>query len=88
MISVYGIPHGPKISKNMNWPGDGGTNVRMTFEDLNDSIKRVTYDGPWALLRLLDESTISQTRRSKRLSCDLFNPWPKSNVASDCKKRE
>ncbi|OUS04758.1 hypothetical protein A9Q81_05660 [Gammaproteobacteria bacterium 42_54_T18] len=56
--------HGPKISKNMNWPGDGGTNVRMTFEDLNDSIKRVTYDGPWALLRLLDESTISQTRRS------------------------
>lgn len=56
--------HGPKISKNMNWPGDGGTSVRMIFEDLNDSIKRVTYDGPWALFRLLDESTVSQTRRS------------------------
>jgi len=56
--------HGPKISKNINWPGDGGTNVRMIFEDLNDSIKRVTYDGPWAFFRLLDESSVAQTRRS------------------------
>ncbi|OUS30179.1 hypothetical protein A9Q99_06785 [Gammaproteobacteria bacterium 45_16_T64] len=56
--------HGPKISKSVNWPGDGGTNVRMIFEDLNDSIKRVTYDGPWAFFRLMDESTVSQTRRS------------------------
>jgi len=56
--------HGPKISKNINWPGDGGTSVRMTFEDLNDSIKRATFDGPWAFFRLLDESTVSQTRRS------------------------
>ncbi|MCG8671489.1 MAG: type VI secretion system membrane subunit TssM [Pseudomonadales bacterium] len=56
--------HGPKISQEVSWPGDGTTNVRMSFEDLNDSMKRVNYDGPWAFFRLLQESQISPTRRS------------------------
>ena len=34
------------------------------FEDLNDSIKRVNYDGPWAFFRLLQESRVDTTRRS------------------------
>ena len=56
--------HGPKIPKDVSWPGDGGTNVRMSFEDLNDSIKRVSYDGPWAFFRLLQDSSVQPTRRS------------------------
>jgi type VI secretion system protein ImpL len=36
----------------------------MTFEDLNDSIKRVSYDGPWAFMRLLQESQIIPARQS------------------------
>ena len=56
--------HGPKIPREVSWPGDGGTSVRMSFEDLNDSIKRVNYDGPWAFFRLLQESNVEATRRS------------------------
>lgn len=56
--------HGPKIPKAVSWPGDGSTGVRMMFEDLNDSIKRVSFDGPWAFMRLLQESEVSPTRRS------------------------
>ena len=56
--------HGPKISNEVSWPGDGGTAVRVMFEDLNDSIKRVNYDGPWAFFRLLQESRVDTTRRS------------------------
>ncbi|PIE41149.1 MAG: type VI secretion system membrane subunit TssM [Gammaproteobacteria bacterium] len=56
--------HGPKISQEVSWPGDGSTSVRMSFEDLNDSIKRVNYDGPWAFFRLLQDSPVSATRRS------------------------
>lgn len=56
--------HGPSIPRKLSWPGDGSGGARMVFEDLNDSIKRVSFDGPWAFLRLLQESEINPTRQS------------------------
>lgn len=56
--------HGPKIPKDVAWPGDGGTRVRVIFEYLNDSTKRKNFEGPWAMFRLLDQSQLRPTRRS------------------------
>ncbi len=58
--------HGPKVRKTVQWPGDGSPDLRMVFEDLNNAIKRVNYEGPWAFFRLLSDpgTKISQSRRS------------------------
>ena len=52
--------HGPKIPKTASWQADRDTNVRILFEDLNQTVHRETYSGTWAWLRLLDASGSSK----------------------------
>lgn len=50
--------HGPKIPKKASWRVARDTNIRILFEDLNQTLHRETYSGPWAWYRLLDDANI------------------------------
>lgn len=57
--------HGPKFWKDLNWSvEDDNSRVRLVFEDLNGDRHEKSFEGPWAWLRLLDDSSISETRQS------------------------
>ena len=57
--------HGPKFWKDLNWAADDDNNrVRIVFEDLDDRRSEKTYEGPWAWLRLQEDSKISKTNRA------------------------
>jgi type VI secretion system protein ImpL len=52
--------HGPSFSESFVWPGDSGTNrVQLQFNSqINGSRVGDTLDGPWALFRLLERSSV------------------------------
>ena len=50
--------HGPKIPKSFSWKVDRDTSARILFEDLNQTVHRENFSGPWAWYRLLDASGI------------------------------
>ena len=57
--------HGPKFWKTLTWSGaDENKRVRVIFEDLNEELHSVAYDGPWALFKLKDRSNLQKTRKS------------------------
>lgn len=57
--------HGPKFWKDLNWSvEDDNSRVRLVFEDLDGDRHEKSFEGPWAWLRLLDESKISETNQS------------------------
>jgi len=57
--------HGPKFWKTLTWSGgDENKRVRVIFEDLNEELHSVAYDGPWALFKLKDHSNLQKTRQS------------------------
>ena len=57
--------HGPRFWSTLNWSGaDDNRLIRLTFEDLSDSIYSQTYDGPWAWFRLQDASKLKQVANS------------------------
>ncbi|MDH5354766.1 MAG: type VI secretion system membrane subunit TssM [Gammaproteobacteria bacterium] len=57
--------HGPKFWKDLNWSvEDDNSRVRLVFEDLDGDRHEKSFEGPWAWLRLLDESRISETEQS------------------------
>ncbi len=50
--------HGPRIPKRYSWQISRDTQVRILFEDLNQTLHRARYSGPWAWLRALDDAHI------------------------------
>ena len=57
--------HGPKFWKTLTWSGaDENKRVRVIFEDLNEELHSVAYDGPWALFKLNDRSHLKKTSKS------------------------
>jgi len=61
----FSYTHGPKIPKNANWQADRDTNIRVLFEDLNQTLHRETYTGTWAWYRLLDASNTRKTGNTR-----------------------
>jgi len=60
--------HGPQIVTPVQWPGPrGSTQVRLQVSPpLNAGASGMTYDGPWALLRLFDRAKIDATNAPER----------------------
>ncbi len=57
--------HGPKFWKDLNWSAaDENNRVRIVFEDLDDNNHEKSFEGPWAWLRLQDQSKVSKTQQS------------------------
>ena len=57
--------HGPKFWKDLNWSAEEGNNrVRLVFEDLDGNNHEKSFEGPWAWLRLQDQSKVSKTQQS------------------------
>ncbi|MCP4492608.1 MAG: type VI secretion system membrane subunit TssM [Gammaproteobacteria bacterium] len=57
--------HGPKFWKDLNWSAaDEDNRVRIVFEDLDDNNHEKSFEGPWAWLRLQDQSKVSTTQQS------------------------
>ena len=50
--------HGPKLNKKASWRSGRDTNIRILFEDLNQTLHRETFTGVWAWYRLLDDASI------------------------------
>ena len=54
--------HGPKFWNPLKWSGeDENKRVRLLFEDLTESVHSTTYEGPWALLRMMDKAGLQKT---------------------------
>jgi type VI secretion system protein ImpL len=57
--------HGPKFWNPLKWSGeDENKRVRILFEDLNENVHTMSYEGPWALFRLHDKSNLQKTSQS------------------------
>ncbi len=57
--------HGPRFWKDLNWSAEEENNqVRLVFEDLDGNHHDKSYEGPWAWLKLQDQSKISKTQQS------------------------
>jgi len=57
--------HGPKFWKDLNWSAaDEDNRVRVVFEDLEGNNHEKSFEGPWAWLRLQDQSKVSKTKQS------------------------
>lgn len=56
-LEVGGTPvvysHGPRTPKAMQWTLGESTRARILFEDLDEAMHQVQYDGDWAWYRLL-----------------------------------
>jgi type VI secretion system protein ImpL len=52
--------HGPPRAVSMNWPGGPVGQVVATFEMHDGTHPQLAFQGPWALFRLLDQSTLQQ----------------------------
>ena len=56
----FAYTHGPKIPKSASWNVGRDTQVRILFEDLNQTLHRASYSGPWAWLHALDDAGIKK----------------------------
>jgi type VI secretion system protein ImpL len=50
--------HGPIRSQTISWPGPSPGQVTVLFEESGGGGPNRSYQGPWALFRLLDDATI------------------------------
>jgi len=57
----FAYTHGPKLNKKATWRSGRDISIRLLFEDLNQTLHRATYSGPWAWYRLLDDAGIRKT---------------------------
>lgn len=59
--------HGPKLWHTIAWQGlDEQTRARIAFEDINGAVYQQEFQGPWAWLRLLENSKVSEHGNSSR----------------------
>ena len=64
--------HGPKFWSSLSWSaGDERSRVRTAFEGLDGEQHYKAYEGPWAWLRLLDQSDIRPTRSTNIFLVDF-----------------
>ncbi len=57
--------HGPKFWKDLYWSAAEQNNrVRLVFEDLDGNHHERSFEGPWAWLKLQDQSRVSKTQQS------------------------
>ncbi len=52
--------HGPQLPVQMQWPGQGPKQVRLSFQP-QTADSTITKDGPWAFFRLIDQGQVSAT---------------------------
>lgn len=52
--------HGPQVPVQMQWPGNGPKQARLSFQPQSPS-STVIKDGPWAFFRLIDEGQVATT---------------------------
>jgi type VI secretion system protein ImpL len=57
--------HGPQRQWNLRWPGEGIGMARIMFEEASGGRPTVVEEGPWALFRLLDDSTVQATSETQ-----------------------
>ncbi|MGE0119201.1 MAG: type VI secretion system membrane subunit TssM [Dongiaceae bacterium] len=55
---VVTYSHGPQVPVQMQWPGTGPKQVRLSFQPQSPS-STIVKDGPWAFFRLIDEGQLS-----------------------------
>jgi type VI secretion system protein ImpL len=61
----YEYAHGPQTRWPVRWPSEAGDQVAVTFDTGAGAGASAVYDGPWAIFRLLDASSLtaqSETR--------------------------
>ena len=68
--------HGPTRPVQMQWPGSGAGQARVTFTPQQPG-STVSEDGPWAFFRLLDKASVSRGSLSDRFSV-TFNAGGRS----------
>nr|WP_275298101.1 type VI secretion system membrane subunit TssM [Halomonas campisalis] len=51
---VLSYRHGPPLARRFVWPGDGGQETLVMFEDRGGLRPNVAYEGSWSWLRALD----------------------------------
>jgi type VI secretion system protein ImpL len=53
--------HGPQTSRPASWPGPNPGAAAASFEDRSGGHPNVSFQGPWALFRLLDAAHLQST---------------------------
>ena len=66
-LEIGGTPmsysHGPRTPKNIRWTLGETTRARILFEDLDEAIHQMQYDGDWAWYRLIADMKNSPSGR-------------------------
>ena len=55
---VVTYSHGPQVPVQMQWPGTGPKQVRLSFQPQSPN-STIVKDGPWAFFRLIDEGQLA-----------------------------
>ncbi len=65
---VVRYSHGPQVPVPVQWPGPRGSNqVRLQISPATaGNASGVVYEGPWALLRMLDQAQMERTSQAER----------------------
>ena len=50
--------HGPQTQWPLKWPSDGASQIAVTFDTGSGPGDSAVFDGPWALFRMLDASSV------------------------------
>jgi type VI secretion system protein ImpL len=62
--------HGPQMPMSIQWPGPKGTSqvrVQATPPGQNANASNLLFEGPWALLRLLDRAQMRATNQPEKM---------------------
>jgi type VI secretion system protein ImpL len=62
--------HGPQVPMSIQWPGPKGTQqvrLQATPPGTNAGASNLLFEGPWALLRLLDKAQMQPTNQPEKM---------------------
>lgn len=64
---VLQYSHGPQQAMRIEWPGaKGGVYARLSLRLLDNQVKTMNFEGPWALFKLLDSSQQQEVAANQR----------------------
>ena len=62
--------HGPQVPMTMQWPGPKGTSqvrVQVTPPGATPGASNMLFEGPWAILRMLDRAQLQPTKQPEKM---------------------
>ena len=71
--------HGPRVTKQFNWDSSDDARARVVFEDLNETVNRLEFEGDWAWFRLLDASELVSTADPREFKLTFNERGRKAN---------